>query len=96
MIFGINETRDISKLSTILTAREITYNNFEISLWYLHPISLQIMVLPILIAHIQPSSLTRYLSVFFDKSGKCSSITKSTTFLKEHKKDYYKSVAFKK
>ena len=27
MIFGINTTRDISKLS-----REITYNNFEISL----------------------------------------------------------------
>ena len=35
MIFGINTTRDISKLSqnfTRLTAREITYNNFEISL----------------------------------------------------------------
>ena len=31
-------------------------------------------------------SLTRYLSVFFDNSGKCSSITKSTTFLKENKK----------
>ena len=28
MIFGINSTRDISKL----TAREIKYNNFEISL----------------------------------------------------------------
>ena len=35
MIFGVNTTRDISKLSenfTRLTAREITYNNFEISL----------------------------------------------------------------
>ena len=35
MIFGINTTRDISKLSqnfTRLTAREITYNNFKISL----------------------------------------------------------------
>ena len=35
MIFGINTTRDVSKLShdfTRLTAREITYNNFEISL----------------------------------------------------------------
>ena len=35
MIFGINTTRDISKLSqnfTRLTAREITCNNFEISL----------------------------------------------------------------
>ena len=34
MIFGINTTTDISKLSQIftrLTAREITYNNFEIS-----------------------------------------------------------------
>ena len=34
MIFGINTTCDISKLSTNftrLTAREITYNNFEIS-----------------------------------------------------------------
>ena len=41
-------------------------------------------------------SLTRYLSVFLDKSGKCSSITKSTTFLKENKTNYYKSVAFKK
>ena len=46
MIFGIHTTRDISKLSQILlakrTAREITYNNFEISL--------QIMLLPIQIA----------------------------------------------
>ena len=35
MTFGINTTRDISKLSqnfTRLTAREITYNDFEISL----------------------------------------------------------------
>ena len=35
MIFGINTTWDISKLSTNftrLTACEITYNNFEISL----------------------------------------------------------------
>ena len=35
MIFGINTTRDISKLSQISLAwrfREITYNNFEISL----------------------------------------------------------------
>ena len=35
MIFGINTTRDISKLSqnsTRLTAREIWHNNFEISL----------------------------------------------------------------
>ena len=34
MIFGTNTTRDISKLSQIslLTAREITFNNFEISL----------------------------------------------------------------
>ena len=35
MIFGINTACDISKLSqifTCLTAREITYNNFEISL----------------------------------------------------------------
>ena len=32
MIFDINTTTDISKLSQIsLTAREITYNNFEIS-----------------------------------------------------------------
>ena len=35
MIFGINTTSDISKLSQIslayLTAREITYNDFEIS-----------------------------------------------------------------
>ena len=34
MIFGINTTRGISKLSenfTRLTTREITYNNFEIS-----------------------------------------------------------------
>ena len=32
-MFGINTTRDISKLSQIsLDAREITYNNFEISL----------------------------------------------------------------
>ena len=33
MIFGINTTRDISKL----TAREITYNNFEISLMVFMP-----------------------------------------------------------
>ena len=36
MIFGINTTRVISKFSQVsftrLTAREITYNNFEISL----------------------------------------------------------------
>ena len=33
MIFGINTPHDISKLSQIsLVAREITYNNFEISL----------------------------------------------------------------
>ena len=31
MIFGINTTRDISKLSHISPA-DITYNNFEISL----------------------------------------------------------------
>ena len=32
-MFGINTTRDISKLSQIsLDAREITHNNFEISL----------------------------------------------------------------
>ena len=30
MIFGINTTRDISKLSQI--SRAVTYNNFEISL----------------------------------------------------------------
>ena len=30
MIFGINTTRDISRLSQISLAREITYNNFEI------------------------------------------------------------------
>ena len=42
MIFGINTTSDISKLS------QITYNNFEISLVYLCQISLQIMLLPIL------------------------------------------------
>ena len=34
---------------TRLTAREITYNNFEISPWHLCQISLQIMLLPILI-----------------------------------------------
>ena len=39
MIFGINTTSDISKLS------QIKYNNFEISLWYLCQISLQIMLL---------------------------------------------------
>ena len=39
MTFVINTTRDISKLS------QITYNNFEISLWYLCKISLQIMLL---------------------------------------------------
>ena len=35
LIFGINTTRDISKFVanfTRLTAREISYNNFEISL----------------------------------------------------------------
>jgi len=35
VIFGINTTRDISKLCQIslpASAREITYNNFEISL----------------------------------------------------------------
>ena len=39
VIFGINTTSDISKLS------QIKYNNFEISLWYLCQISLQIMLL---------------------------------------------------
>ena len=47
MIFGINTTRDISKLSQI--SRAITYNNFKISLVVFMPISLQIMLLPILI-----------------------------------------------
>ena len=47
MIFGINTTRDISKLSQI--SRAITYNNFKISLVAFMPISLQIMLLPILI-----------------------------------------------
>ena len=40
MIFDINTTRDISKLSQnslALTAREITYNNFEISLMEFMP-----------------------------------------------------------
>ena len=40
MIFAINTTRDISKLSqnfTRLMAREITYNKFEISLMVLMP-----------------------------------------------------------
>ena len=32
MIFGINTTREIVSNFTRLTAREITYNNFEISL----------------------------------------------------------------
>ena len=40
MIFGVNTTRDISKLS------QITYNNFEISLVVFMP-TLQIMLLPI-------------------------------------------------
>ena len=48
MIFGINTTRDISILSQI--SRAITYNNyFKISLVVFMPISLQIMLLPILI-----------------------------------------------
>ena len=40
MTFGMNTTRDISKLSqnfTRLTAREITYNDFEISLVVVMP-----------------------------------------------------------
>ena len=47
MIFGINTTCYVSKLSqfTRLTVREITYNNFAISL--------QIMLLPILIKQLQ-------------------------------------------
>ena len=39
-MFGMNTTRDISKLSQISlppTAREITYNNFEISLMVFMP-----------------------------------------------------------
>ena len=35
MIFGINNTRDISKLSQI--SRAVTYNNFEISLVVFRP-----------------------------------------------------------
>ena len=47
MIFGINTTCYVSKLSqfTRLTVREIMYNNFAISL--------QIMLLPILIKQLQ-------------------------------------------
>ena len=46
VIFGINTTRDISKLSQIFF---FTYKNFETSLVVFGQISLQIMLLPILI-----------------------------------------------
>ena len=51
--FSTSTTRDISKLSQIslLTACEITYNNFEVSLVVFMQISLQIMLLPILICN---------------------------------------------
>ena len=55
MIIGINTTCDISNLSQI----EITYNNniSKYHLWYLCQISLQIMLLPILIASLVLGSL---------------------------------------
>ena len=48
MIFGINTTRDISKLSQISLA-ELRITVLKYHLWYLYQISLQIMLLPILI-----------------------------------------------
>ena len=52
MIFGINNTRDISKLSQISLAERLVKLRIAIlkyHLWYLRRISLQIMRLPILI-----------------------------------------------
>ena len=52
MIFGINTTRDIPKLSQISLARRLVKLRITISKyhsWYLCQISLQIMLLPILI-----------------------------------------------
>ena len=46
MIFGINTTRDISKLSQISLA-ELRITVLKYHLWYLYQISLQIMLLPI-------------------------------------------------
>ena len=52
MLFGINTTRDISKLSQISLAPRLVKLRIAISKyhsWYLCKISLQIMLLPILI-----------------------------------------------
>ena len=49
MIFGINTTRDISKLSQISQLAELRITVFKYHSWYLYQISLQIMLLPILI-----------------------------------------------
>ena len=57
MIFGINTTRDISKLSQISLAYRLVKLRTTISkyhLWYLGQISLQIMLLPILICNFTP------------------------------------------
>ena len=54
MIFGINTTRDISKLSQISLAYRLVKLRITIlkyHLWYLYQISLQIMLLPILICN---------------------------------------------
>ena len=79
---------------TRLSARDIKCNNFEISsvvfmpnITTNHAITYTNRTHPVKWSHVRLCcSLTRYLSVFFDNSGKCSSITKSTTFLKENKK----------
>ena len=54
MIFGINTTRDISKLSQISLAQRLVKLRITIlkyHSWYLRQISLQIMLLPILIIY---------------------------------------------
>ena len=72
MIFGINTTRDISKLSQILLAQRLVKLSITISKyrsWYLCQISLQIMLLPIHIHclssrffEIQPNEISSQVS----------------------------------
>ena len=59
MLFGINATRDISKLSQISLAPRLVKLRIAISKyhsWYLCKISLQIMLLPIQIYSSFPTS----------------------------------------
>ena len=86
MIFGINTTRDISKLSQISLAYWLVKLRITISKyhsWYLCQISLQIMLLPILTHRLQTNKVsTVKLKKYMVRLQLLETITTTTTTTK--------------